>query len=123
MPQGHRVRALELLELVGERAIWLLAVRHREPGLPHARVDAEHRLDAGGTALAQHRAAVEAVRTDALPREAALVARAERGDAEHPRDLGRDADGGELPAVATDLVHAERRDHFLHALAERFHEV
>ena len=123
MPQRHGMRPLELLELVGERAIRLLAVRDREPGLPHARVDAEHRLDARRPPLAEHRAAVEAVRADALPRQAALVARAERRDAEHPRDLGRDADRGELPAVAADLVHAEGRDDLLHSLAERLDEV
>src|SRR2546428_12962142 len=98
MPERHGMRALEFLELVGERAVRLLAVRDREPRLPHARVDAEHRLDARRSPLTKHRGAIEAVRTDALPRQAALVARAERREAEHPRDLGRDADRGELPA-------------------------
>src|SRR6185503_6613966 len=95
MPQGHRMRSLELLELAGEHAVRLFAVRDREPGLPDARVDTEDRLDARRSALAQHRPAIEAVGADALPRQAVLVARAERRDAEHPRDLGRDADRGE----------------------------
>src|SRR6185503_17453194 len=123
MPQRYRMRSLELLELFGEHAVRLLAVRDRQPGLPYARVDTEHRLDARGSPLAQHRPAIEAVGADALPRQAVLVTRAERRDAEHPRDLWRDADRGELPAVSADLVHAERRDDLLHSLAERLDEI
>src|SRR5258705_52045 len=73
--------------------------------------------------LAEHRPAIEAIGADALPRQAVLVAGTERRDAEHPRDLGRDADRGELAAVAADLMNAERGNDLLHALAQRLDEI
>src|SRR6266550_2347593 len=73
--------------------------------------------------LAQHRRTREAFLGDAVPGEAALIGGAERLQTDKARDLGREAHGRELPAVAAELMYSERRHDLLDALAERLEEI
>ena len=67
--------------------------------------------------LAEHRRTREAFLGDAVPGEAALIGGAERLQTDKARDLGREADGRDLPAVAAELMDSERRHDLLDALA------
>src|SRR6266850_742445 len=114
---------LDLLELLGVGGVRRFVLRRRERGLPDARVDAVRRLDPRGRPLAQQHRALEPLLGDRLPGQATVVRTEERADAHEPRDIGRDADGRQLAAVAAQLVHTERRQNLLDALAQRLHQV
>src|SRR5437870_8090596 len=115
--QRDRMQRLELPQLLGVGRVGRLAVRDRERGLPGARPDPECRLEPGVTTLAEHRRTREAFLGDAVPGEAALIGGAERLQTDEARDLGREADRRELPAVAAELMDSERRHDLLDALA------
>ena len=121
--QRDRVQRLELPQLLGVGRIGRLAVGDRERGLPGARPDPECRLEPGVTTLAEHRCARKAFLRYAVPGESALIGGAERLQTGKARDLRREADGRELPAVATELVDPERRHDLLDALAERLKDI
>src|SRR6266550_6680759 len=123
VPQGDRVQRLELAQLLGVSRVRRLTVGDRERGLPGARPDPECRLEPGVTTLAEHRRTREAFLGDAVPGEAALIGGAERLQTDKARDLGREADGRELPAVAAELMDSEGRHDLLDALAERLEEI
>src|SRR5205807_5710442 len=115
MSQRDRVQRLELAQLFRIGRVRRLAIRNRERRLPGARPDPEGRLEPGIAPLAEHRRACESLVGDPVPTEADLVARAERFETHEARDLGRETDRRELPAIAAELVDSEGRHDLLDA--------
>src|SRR5438477_12738617 len=112
------MQSLELSQLLGVGRVGSFAVGDRERGLPGAGPDAEGRLESGVAAFAKHGRARKAFLGDPLPPKSDLVGRAERLEASEARDLRRDPDRRELPAVTAKLVDPERGHDLLDALAE-----